>query len=405
MGSRVFLSFLLAVCIVIGTCAAAQDIETSIGGRLQMDLRTQSYPDDSIFDEKDKFEILDIRRARVDFKAKIKAMYKLKLSLELSNSPALTDAFLEMEPMDFPGIRIGQFQAPYGNEDYGSTKNTTFLEKASVVRALSSDRNPGIGVFGELFDGIAYYETALTTGTGPNVRDNNNSPDWVGRVAVNPAFVFEDFFQVWLGFSFDIGKHTTLSDSSISIAPESRGDVKYFKATFAPDVEYDRNKIGVDATVVLGPSLLRIEYLNASYGFDSSATISGGYVLASAFLTGETPTLKFGVNDKQQVDSPVDEAGWGAFELTARYSFFTVDDLFFTADGLYAGWTAVSYDTYVDSGSALTLGLNWYPTEESKLMMNYIASFADQKRPSVSGDTGDAVLAENAFLVRFQLVF
>lgn len=404
MSSRYLVLGWVCLGILPFSVIADEHIKTSISGRLLVDTRIQSYPDETFLSGDSALSWFDPRNARIDFKSKLYDIYTIKISLEMTSTPELTDAYAERQWNDAIGWRMGQYQVPYGNEDYGSSKFIPFLEKAAIVRALSSDRNAGAGFFGAFFDDAVYYEFGLFSGAGPNLPDNNASVNIAGRVAANVLFMFEESAQLWLGFSFDYGAQKATADSKVTVRPESRSDTRLFRATFEEGQEYDQTKIGFDISTVLGPTLLRFEYLYANYTFESSAAVSGGYFLASWIVTGETPTLEFGVNDKQSVADPVTDDGWGAIEILFRYSFFSAGENFFTADGLYPGWEAVSFEDNTDSGSGLTFGVNWYLMEEMKIMANWVSTFAVQKRPDTS-DSGESAVVENALLFRWQWIF
>lgn len=383
---------------------AAEPVETSLTGRLLIDTRFHSYPEQTFLSGDNTLAWFEPRNARIDFKTNLYDLYALKISLEMTESPELTDVYAERQWADEIGWRMGQFQVPYGNEDYGSSKYTPFLEKAAIVRALSSDRNAGLSIFGAFFDNVVYYELGLFSGAGPNVSDNNASLNIAGRVAANALFMFDETAQLWLGFSFDVGAQKARDDSRAALRPETRSEASLFRATFDDGREYDVSKVGFDISTVLGPTLWRFEYLYANYSFDSSAAISGGYFLASWIVTGEVPALEFGVSDQQKVDDPVTDDGWGAIEVLFRYSFFSIGDAFFQTDGLYSGWEALSFAENSDSGSGLTFGVNWYLTEEMKVMANWVTTFAVQNQPDTN-DAGESAAVENALLLRWQWLF
>jgi len=88
-----------------------------------------------------------------------------------------------------------------------------------------------------------------------------------------------------------------------------------------------------------------------------------------------------------------------------RYSWFSVDDLFFEEDGLFADWQAVAKDRYTDGGNAWILALNWYPEQRIRVMANWVwssakASFFDNDQKNLSTST---VNIEEAFLLRLQI--
>ncbi len=152
--------------------------------------------------------------------------------------------------------------------------------------------------------------------------------------------------------------------------------------------------------------MTKAEYLQTSYDFDKAVLIQGGCVIVSYMLTGEQRTIKKASLYRQQVARPATGGqGWGVWEIAMRYSWFSIDNLFFEDDGLFADWQAVANDRYTDGGNAWTLALNWYPEQCIRVMANWIwssvkASFFDNDEKNSSAS---AVNIEKAFLLRFQI--
>ncbi|MBK5100599.1 MAG: hypothetical protein JJE15_06345, partial [Desulfobacteraceae bacterium] len=86
--------------------------------------------------------------------------------------------------------------------------------------------------------------------------------------------------------------------------------------------------------------------------------------------------------------------GWGAFQIGARYEFLEADE------GLFKeGY--VDSSNYTDRASGVTLGINWYPNEMVRFMLNYShITFDDPVTVN-----GEGIDDEDVVLTRFELVF
>jgi len=124
--------------------------------------------------------------------------------------------------------------------------------------------------------------------------------------------------------------------------------------------------------------------------------IRGGYLSLSHCLTGEKFVYKNG-KPGRIIPREKFEPGsgkWGAFQIGARYEFLKADH------GLLdLGY--VDSTQYTDKASGITLGLNWYPNEMVRFMLNYYHIKFDDSI-AVSGERIDN---EDAVLTRFELVF
>ncbi|WP_367380644.1 OprO/OprP family phosphate-selective porin [Stenotrophomonas cyclobalanopsidis] len=100
-------------------------------------------------------------------------------------------------------------------------------------------------------------------------------------------------------------------------------------------------------------------------------------VYAGWLITGEQPgfSRRSGVWGTTRVLRPVQEGGWGAVELAARY------DRYDYLDAARGG-----------EGTAWTLGMNWYLNNWSRLMVNYVHWKTDNKVGAFQGpDSGNTV--------------
>ena len=112
-------------------------------------------------------------------------------------------------------------------------------------------------------------------------------------------------------------------------------------------------------------------------------------LLGGVVLTGEDASYKGVV--KPDHPFTLGGAGWGAFELVARYGRLAIDD---DAFPLFADPTKS-----VSAESGWTLGLNWYLTSNFKLVTNYSQTSFDAALGAAPRED------EKAFFTRAQFSF
>lgn len=382
-----------------------KNFSMQISGRVQADFR--------YFDDSDKNDTFDIRRARLEAQGTLYKYFDYKVSVDFAGTATLKDAWINYKY--FPGaqIKVGQFYYPFGNEDTASSKYFEFLEVSSITTALVPARDRGIAIHGDVCNGYVWYQAGIYNGAGENGTENNDDFDYAARFVYNPTAKSKGAFKAWVGASYGFGQQAgTSSTADISIKPETRSGNTYVSVDIPTNRSYDRQRMGAEATLLYGPAMLKGEFLRTTYDFEKKADIEGGYVTAGFFLTGEQRSVKNGQLARQTVKKPFDpEKGqWGAWELAARYSMFKVDDKFFRTNGLYPGWTAVSSTSYVNEGDAWTVALNWHLNPMIRVMANWVHSEASNDLSGGTSnifthDSGNATDVEDAFLMRVQLEF
>jgi phosphate-selective porin OprO/OprP len=115
------------------------------------------------------------------------------------------------------------------------------------------------------------------------------------------------------------------------------------------------------------------EYLwaDVNRSLNEDPNFSGAYIQASYILTGE----KYGYKRKGAVLGGVEpKSDWGAIEVGARYSTIDLEDSLVTGG----------------EESNVTLGINWYPCNNFRLMANYV--MVDASPNSVGLDESPSAL-------------
>ncbi|MDH4099774.1 MAG: OprO/OprP family phosphate-selective porin [Nitrospirota bacterium] len=376
-----------------------------LGGRIQADFR--------YYNDGNKNDTFDIRRVRLEAGGTLYKYFDYKISVDFADGQAkLKDGYINFKYFPNAQIAIGQIYYPFGNDILCSSKYYEFLEIATISSALTPEYDRGIAVHGSPLGGLIYYYAGLFNGSGENGTQNSDDFDYAARVVLNPTVGREGPFQAWIGASYGYGQQNGVNSNDIRLQTESRSGNNYFVAAIPTSRGFERERMGVEATLLYGPAMLKGELLKTNYDFEKKADVEGGYVATSWFLTGEQRSVKNGNTIRQKVKKPfdIDKGHWGAWELAARYSWFEVDDKFFQTNGLYSGWTAVSSTSYANEGDAWTAGINWYPNSMTRLMIDWVHSEASNDLPGGTSnifthDGGNVTDVEDALLVRAQIEF
>ena len=130
----------------------------------------------------------------------------------------------------------------------------------------------------------------------------------------------------------------------------------------APGRAISSDFTGIEAALVRGPFHVQAEYARLSLdGPPGNPDFGGVYIQAGWFITGETRAYKAakGVFGRTTPARDVNEGGYGAFEVAARYD---VTDM---------------GDASLGEMRATTLGMNWYPLDHVRVTANYVAAELD----------------------------
>ena len=135
---------------------------------IQLDWR--SYPESPVSPGTGRLEFntFEVRRLRAGVNGQWRGVqFELTFDPQDLDGTLVKDAYAEFRPGSYE-IRFGQFKPP-GSRDYGtSARQTDFLERAALGRALSAQRDVGVALHGDLgqrFD----YDVGIFAG------DNNGS--------------------------------------------------------------------------------------------------------------------------------------------------------------------------------------------------------------------------------------
>jgi len=295
--------------------------------------------------------------------------YKLQTSID-NNSLGVKDAYIAFDGIRNVPIMVGNFYENNGLEIMSGNLSTTFMEGGSGIGAFRTLRHLGvsvdpygdnwgmqIGVFG---DGVA--DPAIAA----------NDEGWSVAARGHFAPIMDKDMLLHVGGSY---RYRTPDSPAEQVRFRAYGESHVIGETLLDTgnitgVE-NYTTAALEAMYRLGGVTLMTEYnrTDVSRGVGAEPSFDGGYVSLGWFLTGEARdyNAKRGTVGRLKPSAPfaMGGAGVGAWEVAARYN--TLD----LTDATIAGGE-------LDS---VTLGVNWYPNQWTRLMLNYVRNDVDSTGP------------------------
>jgi phosphate-selective porin OprO/OprP len=348
-----------------------------LGGRIQVDA---AFFDDDASDIGDGTEL---RRARLELTGAMQGDWEYELSVDFAEDDLeVKDARIDYQGWDPLQVRVGQFKEPFGLEQQTSSVHLTFLERG-LPDALVPDRSLGLGVLGHGRDD--HWSLAAGLFGEPVGTNNKDDEGWgVGaRATYAPWNARRRALHLGLAANY---REPPEDDRELRLRarPESHQGPRLVDTDDIEDVTATL-RYGLEAAAVYGPASLQGEYVRAEVRRDAGepdATFDGWYLYGSWLLTGESRPYDGtqGRFEGIQPLTPLGYAGAGAFELAARYSHLDLND----------------GDIRGGGQDDVTLGLNWYPNANLRLMANYVQVDTDEE----AGDDDPDI-----FQLRFQAAY
>jgi phosphate-selective porin OprO and OprP len=350
-----------------------------------------------------------VRRLRLGAEGSMPGGFGYKVDVDFANSTVgFGDAFLTYtsKAKDF-GVKIGNQESLNGLDQITSSNNITFHERGQMHEAFGNTRRLGVSA--------GYYQgDALRLDAGVfaahSIDSSLDNDGWIaaargvyapevagGRVHIGANYQHREFQSNNNGVaSNSVGAPSTNQLARYRARPFSqltdvrfvdtgsfaaKGDDIYglelggvFKSIyFASEVQWTKTRAYDAGSIQTGLD---------GFGGGNLATVAtgnpgffGGYSEIGVFLTGESRGYKEGAWGRTKVLKPFDKGGWGAVQLAARFDHLDLD-----SDTLKAGLsnnftTGVSTaSTNLARGGKQTgylLGLNWYPMDYVRFMVNY----------------------------------
>lgn len=255
-----------------------------------------------------------------------------------TDSFGLLDARLRLPIQPELALDVGQFKAPFGEEQLQSKGDITFVERSQASSFLAPGRELGVQAHGEFLEGKLGYRAGVFNGSGRSVGNDDDRFLYAARAAYNSvgSVGFYDDLAVELGASVAYSEDV---DTDLTSGNGWQGQRGFdFESFFG-----ERLLLGGDARVSYRGYFVRGEYIRAE--LETPIPISGvGNVLVDETVEGAY--VEGGYNL------------WGAIEGVVRWDHLD-DDVLLASTGNPLG------------GDFVVAGVNLFPGYHTKVGLQY----------------------------------
>lgn len=301
----------------------------------------------------------EMRRARLGVEGSLPGHLSYLFDLELAEGIAeITEATLAWAPPGGLTLTVGQHNNFQSLEELTSDRFTSFMERAAFTDAFNFEYR--LGVSASYSSGPLIVQAGAFTDNLLEIDESDGQLSLDGRIVYAPRVGRTQLHLAGSAHWRDDGDLLTRGMTTrYRQRPAIHATDIRFIATpaLAVDAETDW---GLEAAAIRGPFHLVAEahWFRPDLAHPAATpTLFGGYVEAGWFLTGESRGYRGGRWDRTRVrdGGAIEEGGFGAFQLTARYDRLDLDS------GVVAGGTQ----------NALMAGLTWIPTDYARVLLNY----------------------------------
>ena len=200
-------------------------------------------------------------------------------------NPRLLDAQLDAQPTPLLGVRVGQFLTPFSRAFLTPVPLLQFPDFSVVNTAFRADRDTGVMLHGEPFDGRAEWNVGAFNGNGID-RNGNDRLDlrWMVRLAWNPlgAIAYNETPAVAGPTPWRVGLGVNAyTDTTTVTLPAAVGQ------TTTRNGDQHEDVIGADLAVRGGPWTLQAEgYHRWQRRADGTSVASWGAYAQSGVMLG-----------------------------------------------------------------------------------------------------------------------
>ncbi len=345
-----------------------------------------------------------LRRVRPVLEATAFKIFDFKLMPDFGQGQTvLYDAYAEARFATWAKFRIGKYKPQFGLERLQSATELTFIERGTPT-LIAPNRDLGASLSGDVVGERVNYSIGVFNGVvdaGNADIDDHSGKDFLARVFTLPFKKSDGALKnLGVGIAFTDGsQHGTLTAPSL---PQYKTAAQQTFFRYRSDATVDGTsladgahwRVGPQGYYYVGPLGLLAEYSVSSQRVRRGTTAAdiqarAWQIEGSYALTGESASYR-GLTPKHPFDRKA--GGWGAFELTARYGEFAVDD---SAFPLFANPATAAREAHDIVG-----GVNWYLNRMVKITAQYEAGLFDGGAPN-GGDRP----SEKGVFTRLQFAF
>lgn len=393
-----------------------------------------------------------VRRVRLGAEGTMPGGFGYKIEGDFANaSVGFGDVLVSWQPKSKDMIvRVGNFETLDGLDQISSSNYITFLERAQMNDAFINTRRLGAAVAALGKDESYRLEAGLFAAHGIDTSVDNDG--WIGAArAVYAPRLGNGRLHLALNYQHRDFQSNNAGAASASVnAPSVNQLARYRARPFlqTTDVRFvDTGSFAAKGDDIIGLELAAIYpkiYVageaqwnrvrtyrpgDIATGLDAFANASqvapstnpsffGGYAEIGYFLTGETRGYKDNIWGRTKVLNPLSKGGSGAWQIAARFDYLDLNsDALQNArvNNFSTGVAATAPDAARlargGTQTGIILGLNWYPMDYARIMLNYIhinvdgGPLAAAVKPNSTVPVNQRGYSTNGFAIRTQLDF
>ncbi|MEO1192085.1 MAG: porin [Pseudomonadota bacterium] len=307
----------------------------------------------------------EVRSARLGVESKFFDGFTLKFETDFAgNNVDIKDGFLEYDGpfIDPLYIRAGQYKTPNSLEEQTSGRFTTFMERAAITDAFSLDRRIGLGVGAT---GENYGVDFGLFGQNVNVTAPSEGLAVASRGWYHDSFGGDEGASNLIHLGGSVRYRGFSNDANNNEVRYRQRPFFHFTDERSVNTGFIDNArsdvfLGGEVAWVNGPWSFQGEvantFLQTTEGENANG-LWGGYGSLSYFVTEDDsrryqPTA--GTFGRVKVNNPVQDGGWGAWEVAGRFDYLDLNS------GVAQGGQQYS----------AIAGLNWYVNDYTRIMLN-----------------------------------
>ncbi len=353
--------------------------DIQINGRIQYDYEFLKRENSTGW-----FNGSEFRRVYLSFNGHISKHISYKVEVNFAQAEIhFNDMYVKYNAGKYGVFGIGSITEPNGLNIATSSKYISFFER-SMLTNLQNGRW-GTGLHYEnfnLLDGNLGLQLALTN----NGKDADGFKDthlekgqnFVSRISFVPLRKTEEHALIHLGLNY-----ANRPAKILTLRAENHMGQKY---TYDFTGGKKRQVYGFELATTYHAISLQSEYkmMVVSNSLDLDYNMTSYYAFVSYFITGEYRPYKYGAFGRVKPKKDIENGGYGAFEILARFSNLTASHDVINANPLSP-----------KEINNISFGLNWYLTSHARIMYNYI--FTDDQNKAWGNLSGH--------LIRMQIDF
>jgi phosphate-selective porin OprO/OprP len=338
-------------------------------GRLQREVSASEAPVDTT-----GTDTLDIARTRIGVEGTVGTFLAYQFDREVDKDDPWRSAYLDFTRFKVAQVQGGRFKLPFSLDENTGATNLDFAYRSLVASQLSPGRDVGLMMHGQVAGRLIEYEAGGFKHDGHNALPNNparvtGGPTGAARLLVHPFATTSRFEDLRIG----------IAATSSWLGGEGKSSLKGHTVLGADLYQADvpvrgrRDRLGLELRWRTGPAAIRAEYIRVAEqrhgeGVDDGdlpAVVSQGWYASGTWaLSGETKSKGL-----DRPLHPLFRGGVGAVEVAAR-----LEQIAYGAHPNDPAASTSSRSPVVlgNRDTAVTLGVNWYPTRDLKIQGNVI---------------------------------